>query len=85
MMLRPAARIAQALLRALEVSFELLQASVRAQAPPVELGSKQGSPVPVIVDVCLKLPDLAGAHAVTPGYSPRARASSLSALPMAAG
>ena len=57
-------RVAQALLCPLELPFELLQSSVGAKTPSVQLGSQKRDPVAVVVGVGLQLIDLvARAHA----------------------
>ena len=62
--LRARLRVVQTLLGAVERPFERLQANVATEAPSVQLGSQQGDPVLVVVDVGLELLDLAwGAHA----------------------
>lgn len=50
--------VVQTLLRALQLALELLQPSVRAQAPSVELGSQQGDAILVVGRLCLQLLDL---------------------------
>jgi hypothetical protein len=62
--LRATTRVVQALLRALELPFELLQSSVRANTPSVQLRSQQRDTVAVVVRLGLQLLDLiARAHA----------------------
>jgi hypothetical protein len=62
--LRATTRVAQALLRAFELAFELLQSSVRANTASVQLDSQKRDTVAVIVRLGLKLLDLvARAHA----------------------
>ena len=56
-------QLAQPPLGSLRLTFELLQAGVRARASPVELGSQQSDPLPVVpcVGLC-QLELAAGAH-----------------------
>src|SRR5205807_3796468 len=46
----------------LELAFERFQASVRPQAPPVQLGPHQSHPIVVLAYVCLELYLAAQAH-----------------------
>jgi len=47
--------VAKALLGALELPLELLQSSVTANTPSVQLGSQKRDPVAVVVDLGLQL------------------------------
>jgi hypothetical protein len=60
---RTGARVAQSLLSTLELALELLQSSVRAKAPSVQLGSQQGNPIATVVDVSLQLVYVIRPHA----------------------
>src|SRR5262249_35665799 len=61
--LRAKTSVAQARLRALELPFKLLQPSVRANTPPVQLGSQKRDPIVVVVRLGLQLLDLVARRA----------------------
>jgi hypothetical protein len=52
----------QTVLGPLELALELLQPSVRAEAPSVQLGAEQGYPIAIVRGLCLQVLDLPQAH-----------------------